>query len=87
LSRYELFIECRPCREAKHRECAGRRRCNEDVIENNMVNIRCTCEYCKLRHKNSSVETAVGEKFVQIDKIGSLKVEKNATSRKLGIAG
>ena len=44
MSRYELHIQCKACREGRHLDCS------EKVNQNNSsVLIKCACENCKPR--------------------------------------
>jgi len=48
MSRYEVQIECKACREGMHQICSGKRLWNNHTSDS-IVSIRCTCDYCKER--------------------------------------
>jgi hypothetical protein len=51
MSRYELQIECKACRDGNHDECTGR-----NSVSDNIVHIRCTCQSCKEKNTRSTTE-------------------------------
>src|SRR4051812_5526092 len=50
MNRYELFIECKACREASHHNCSGIKR----GLDNN-VQIKCMCLICKGRNSKQFI--------------------------------
>jgi hypothetical protein len=51
MSKYELFIECRFCREGRHDECSSKPKMgaydSRPFSDNDIVNIRCLCKQCQ----------------------------------------
>ena len=41
ISKYNLYIECKSCREGKHQDCSKNTHSADDV-----VHLVCTCKYC-----------------------------------------
>jgi hypothetical protein len=51
MSRYELYIECKACRDGNHDECTERNNVSDDIIH-----ISCTCQSCKRKSTKSTTE-------------------------------
>jgi hypothetical protein len=57
--KYELIIECNACREGNHCDCSG-----ENKGQDNIVQIRCICLFCKRKTitvENGQALESVGE--------------------------
>jgi hypothetical protein len=46
LSRYELFIKCKACREGNHHECSYDKNSHDDIVQ-----IICSCLDCNRQRK------------------------------------
>jgi hypothetical protein len=44
MNRYEVSIECKACHDGNHCDCSGGKK-----RQNNIVEIRCTCLFCRKR--------------------------------------
>jgi hypothetical protein len=42
MSKYELNIECKACREGDHHNCSGGKKGFDNIVQ-----IRCSCSFCK----------------------------------------
>jgi len=61
LNQYELYIECKACRDGNHDECTGR-----NNLSDNIVCIRCTCQTCKKKRTKTRKTNGIdiSEEFV-----------------------
>ena len=50
MNQYELYIECKACREENHEDCSGGRTGSDNIVQ-----IRCTCLSCKKKRNRQSI--------------------------------
>ena len=55
MSKYELFIQCKSCRQKNHIDCSSRKRARDkDNSDDSIVQIICICEYCTHKQQTES---------------------------------